>query len=389
MRLAQINCCILIPTYNNQNSLKRVVDGVLKYSSEDDIIVIDDGSTDNTAAILLEYGRKIIVLSNSKNRGKGFSLRKGFQEAISRGFESAISIDSDGQHYTDDIPRFISVAYENSNTLIMGSRNMNQYGVPGGSSFGNKFSNFWFKIETGITLPDTQTGFRLYPLKPLQEIKLFTRKFETEIEVIVKLAWRNVKFIPIDINVSYDSNERVSHFRPFRDFMRISLLNTFLVTLTLLYYLPKRTFPALFTKGLFSVIREEAVKHEESNFKKSVSIGFGIFIGILPIWGFQLIVGIPLAILFRMNKVLFIASANISIPPMIPLIIYLSYYFGGFFIENSVHLESIKSITLETIHVNFIQYAVGAVSLAVLAGFLFLVCFYFLFSALRIRKQVI
>ena len=101
---------------------------------------------------------------------------------------------------------------------------MEQEGIPGKSSFGNKFSNFWFKVETGITLPDTQTGFRLYPLEPISKMKLFTTKFETEIEVIVKLAWKNVKCIPIKINVLYDPNERVTHFRPLRDFTRISIL---------------------------------------------------------------------------------------------------------------------------------------------------------------------
>jgi hypothetical protein len=151
----------------------------------------------------------------------------------------------------------------------MGSRNMQQEGVPGKSSFGNKFSNFWFKFETGLTLPDTQTGFRLYPLGPLKNIRLFTSKFETEIEVIVKLAWRNVPVIPINIRVIYDMNERVTHFRPFRDFTRISILNTWLVILTLLYYLPKRLLTAINRKGLWKIIKEEAVKPDESNLSKA------------------------------------------------------------------------------------------------------------------------
>jgi uncharacterized protein (DUF2062 family) len=259
--------------------------------------------------------------------------------------------------------------------------------VPGKSSFGNKFSNFWFKIETGITLPDTQTGFRLYPLGPIKKINLYTTKFETEIEVIVKLAWKNVKFIPININVLYDPNERVSHFRPFTDFTSISILNTFLVTLTFLYYLPKRILQNILKKNLFTLIRDAAINENESNFKKAISIGFGFFIGIVPIWGFQLLLGIPLAILFRMNKLLFIASANISIPPMIPFIIYLSYYVGGFFVESSVSITSVKNITLETIHINMMQYALGATVLAVIAGLFFFTFFYFLLSILRTKKS--
>jgi len=385
MTLFQIKCCVIIPTYNNAKTLARVIDGVLKYSSGGDLIVVNDGSSDNTAVILEQYKDKIILIANSENTGKGFSLRKGFHEAIHLGFKNAITIDSDGQHFPDDIPKFISSAIENCGALLMGSRNMNQEDVPGKSSFGNKFSNFWFWVETGLTLPDTQTGFRLYPLEQLKEINLFTTKFETEIEVIVKLAWRNVKIISVPVNVLYDKVERISHFRPFHDFTRISILNTYLVTLALLYYLPKRFFFNVHKKGLFTIIKEEAIKSQESNFIKAASIGFGFFMGIVPIWGFQLLVGIPLAILFRMNKVLFIASANISIPPMIPLIIFLSYYAGAFFVENNVQLDSIKNITMEAIHINLEQYVIGAIVLAVSVGVIFFTFFYFLFLLIRTK----
>jgi len=368
MILKDIQCCVLIPTYNNQKTLKRVIDEVLLYADGQDVLVIDDGSTDITSEILLTYQGKIRILVNEVNKGKGYSLRRGFKEAIRLGFKNAISIDSDGQHLPGDIPIFIETAYQNSGALLMGSRNMEQEGVPGKSSFGNKFSNFWFKFETGLTLPDTQTGFRLYPLEPLKNTKLFTTKFETEIEVIVKLAWKNVKIIPVNIRVIYDKNERVSHFRPFRDFTRISILNTWLVVLTLLYYLPKRLFLFIKKKGLLNIIKQEALKPEESNFSKAASIGFGFFIGIVPIWGFQLLIGIPLSVYFKMNKVLFLTAANISIPPFIPFIVFGSYKFGGIFYKNGVQLKSVKDLTLDSIHVNFVQYFLGGTLLAVFAG---------------------
>ena len=367
MTLKDINCCILIPTFNNQVTLRRVIDGVLAYSFED-IIVINDGATDDTALILASYGEKIHVITNAVNKGKGFSLRRGFKEAIRMGYKNAISIDSDGQHLPSDIPLFIQAAAENPGALLMGSRNMTQAGVPGKSSFGNKFSNFWFKFETGLDLPDTQTGFRLYPLFPISEIKLFTSKFETEIEVIVKLAWRGVRIIPIDIQVIYDPSERVTHFRPFQDFTRISILNTYFVILTLLYYLPRRLFFYVKRKGLWQIVKEEVLKDEETNLSKARSIGFGIFMGIVPIWGFQLLVGIPLSVYFRMNKVLFLAAANISLPPFIPLIIYGSYKFGGLFYADGVQPDSVKNLTLASIHENFVRYFLGGTLLAIFSG---------------------
>ncbi|HRR24659.1 MAG TPA: glycosyltransferase family 2 protein, partial [Bacteroidia bacterium] len=187
-KLVNITACVIIPTYNNAQTLKKVIDGVLIFSSGNDVIVINDGSTVDTTEILKQYDEQIILLTNKTNKGKGYSLRKGFEEAIRRGFKNAITIDSDGQHYPEDIDVIIKQALKYPEALLMGSRNMDQESVPGKSSFGNKFSNFWFWVETGQKLPDTQTGFRLYPLEPLKKIKLFTTKFETEIEVIVKLA---------------------------------------------------------------------------------------------------------------------------------------------------------------------------------------------------------
>jgi glycosyltransferase involved in cell wall biosynthesis len=383
MTLRDINCCVLIPTYNNQKTLQRVIDGVLEYADAKDVIVINDGATDGTADILASYANRIHVLKNEPNQGKGFSLRKGFKEAIRLGYDNAISIDSDGQHLPGDIPLFIEAALAHPGALLMGSRNMEQEGVPGKSSFGNKFSNFWFWFETGLTLPDTQTGFRLYPLEPLKKTRLFTTKFETEIEVIVKLAWKDVPVVPINIRVIYDKNERVTHFRPFRDFTRISILNTWLVTLTLLWYLPRRIFLYIRKKGLWKLIKEEAIKPGESNFSKAISIGFGFFMGIVPIWGFQLLIGIPLSMYFRMNKVLFITAANISIPPMIPLIIFGSYKLGGLFYQNGLQLTDISDLTLESIHVNFVQYFLGGTVLAIAAGLLGFLSSLLLFNIMR------
>lgn len=366
--LADIKGCVIIPTYNNSKTLQRVLNGVLEHSHGHDVIVVNDGSTDNTQAILHSYGDKIILLEHFPNRGKGYTLRRGFKEAIERGFRYAITIDSDGQHFPDDIPVFIQAAIDHPGALLMGARDMSQPGVPQKSSFGNKFSNFWYKFETGIDLPDTQTGYRLYPLEPLSKIRLFTTKFETEIEVIVKLAWRQVDVLPVKVKVLYDMDERVTHFRPLQDFTRISILNTYLVTLTLLWHLPKRVIRIILKRGLFNIIREEAVKPEEKNFTKAISVGFGFFMGIVPLWGLQLLIGIPLSILFRMNKVLFVAAANISIPPMIPFIIFTSYFIGGYFVENKVTFNSVEDITLAAIHLNVVQYATGAVVFAIAAG---------------------
>ncbi len=234
--------CVIIPTYNNHRTLANVISGVLKYT--DAVIVVNDGSTDGTAGILQQFPA-LTVLEHPRNQGKGAALRTGFEKAREAGYDFAITIDSDGQHFPDDIPVFIEkLEASDGNILLIGERNMAQEGVPRKSSFGNKFSNFWFWFETGITLADTQSGFRLYPLSQMPK-HYFTPKFEFEIESIVRAAWKGIKVENVPVRVHYELKDRVSHFRPFRDFTRISILNTVLVVITLLYIKPRDFFRSL------------------------------------------------------------------------------------------------------------------------------------------------
>lgn len=378
--IERINVCVIIPTYNNEKTVVRVIESVREYISDNRIIIVNDGATDSTPELLKQFESSISILKNSPNRGKGFSLRKAFKFANEKGFDNAITIDSDGQHFASDIPKMVATAVEFPNTVLMGSRNMEQEGVPQKSSFGNKFSNFWFKMETWITLPDTQTGYRLYPLKPLKKMRLFTTKFELEIEVIVRLAWKNIQFKAVPIDVKYDPEERVSHFRPGRDFFRISVLNTVLVFGALLYYYPKKFFSVV----TWNAIKHEAIKPEETNFSKAISLGFGVFMGIIPIWGFQLLVGIPLAIFFKMNKVLFIAAANISFPPLIPFILYASVLLGQLLTDGKMNHERIVTFTMDAISSNLYQYLIGAVALSITS---FIVVFLTSFGLLKLFRK--
>ncbi len=228
-----------MPTYNNDGTLRDVVEHVLKFCN--DVIVVNDGCTDTSDEILASFGDRITVVDYGRNRGKGYALKKGIEKAIELGFDFVITLDSDGQHYPEDIPLFINALEQHPYALIIGSRNLNEENMPGKNTFANKFSNFWFKIQTGVNLPDTQTGYRLYPLKNLPNLNLLTSRYEAELELLVGAAWRGVDLIPIKINVFYPkAEERVTHFRPFWDFLRISVLNTFLCILAVFYGLPSR-----------------------------------------------------------------------------------------------------------------------------------------------------
>ncbi|WP_343618337.1 DUF2062 domain-containing protein [Flavobacterium sp.] len=358
--LHSISFCVIVPTYNNQKTLKRVLDSVLDFTSN--IIIVNDGSTDETGDILKQYSQ-LTQIHHPKNMGKGRALRNGFRKAIEQNFEYAITIDSDGQHFASDIPVFLEEIYNQPYSLLIGSRNMTQENVPRKSSFGNKFSNFWFKFETGIALEDTQSGFRLYPLKLIPK-RFYTNKFEFEIEVIVRSAWKGIPVKNVPVQVLYDPAERVSHFRPFQDFTRISILNTILVTNTLLYIKPRDFFRRAKKKGFKKFFLEDILESNDSNFIKSASIALGIFIGISPFWGFQTILLFTFAALFRLNKVIAFLSSNVSFPPFIPLVIYGSLKTGSLFISSDAPLILDSSATLDDIQKNAAQYIVGSLILA-------------------------
>jgi glycosyltransferase involved in cell wall biosynthesis len=365
--MRRLKVCVIIPTYNNSRTLQRVIDSVLKYTS--DIIIVNDGATDATAEILKTYPQ-LAQICHAKNSGKGIALQNGFRKARELGFDHAITIDSDGQHFASDIPQFIASLENEDEVLLIGSRNMAQEGVPKKSSFGNKFSNFWFWFETGIRLEDTQSGYRLYPLRKIPK-KYNTSKFEFEIEIIVRSAWRGIPVKNIPIRVLYDPDERISHFRPFQDFTRISILNTVLVVIALFYIKPRDFFRKLKKKGLKKFLLENIIESDGSNAKKSLSVALGVFIGISPFWGFQTILVLFLAVLFRLNKVISFAFSNISIPPMVPFIVFASLKIGSHFIHAAKPLVWSSSVTFSDIQQNITQYIVGSFILATLTALLF------------------
>ncbi len=242
-----LKCCVIIPTYNNDQTLRQVIEDVQEYT--DDIIVVNDGSTDKTNEILLDLS-EVMRLNYTPNEGKGIAMRRGFVYALERGYDYAITIDSDGQHYAKDLPVFLETLQKEPNAIVIGSRNMGQENVPTKSSFGNKFSSFWLWVETGIKLQDTQSGYRLYPIRAIKDFWFITERYEFEVEILVRAAWEGIHLLCVPIDVYYPpAEERVSHFRPFKDFTRISILNTFLCILAFAWYRPRMIWRRLKKKA--------------------------------------------------------------------------------------------------------------------------------------------
>lgn len=364
-KFKQLKCCVLVPTYNNAKTLEGVIQSTFEYC--DEVIIVNDGCTDNTAEILAKYPQ-LKVVTHPVNQGKGVGLRNGFKKAVELGFDYVISIDSDGQHYPKDFILFLDKIEKEPGSLIIGARNMTVENVPNKSTFGNKFSNFWFWAETGITMPDTQSGYRLYPVQRLKKIWLFTTKFELEIEVIVKAAWRGIPVVSVPVSVYYaPEGERVSHFIPSRDSTRISFLNTYLVILAALFWRPVMLIRSINLRNLKRVWKTEVVAAHESTNKKALSVGVGLFFGIVPIWGFQFALAIFTAVFFKLNKIIVGLTAQISVPPLIPFVLYASVKTGEFVLGQKVNLDFTKLLSIETLK-NLYVYYIGATVLSIAAG---------------------
>ena len=364
-RMTALKCVVVMPTYNNAGTIAQVISDVKNYA--DDVIVVNDGSTDNTASILASI-EGIKVIDYPKNKGKGYALKLGLAKAYEWGYRYAITIDSDGQHYADDIPVFIEKIEEKPDSLLIGARNLTADNMPSKNTFANKFSNFWYKVETGEKLSDTQSGFRLYPLEKLQKIHLITRRYEFEVEIIVRAAWRGVNVENVPIKVYYPPvEERVSHFRPMKDFARISILNTVLVFYAFLFYYPWKFLRMLTWENIKKFFDKHIIHSSDSNMRMAAAMGWGIFCGIIPIWGYQMVIAGVTAHFMRLNKVVAIVFSNISIPPMIPFILYGSMVMGAWMLGMD-NIFSLENVSFDNVFESLTQYIVGSVSLAAVAG---------------------
>ncbi len=364
-RVKEHKIVVVIPTYNNPRTLKQVIEGVREYS--DDILVVNDGSTDDeTSQIIASLG--VENISYTPNRGKGYAIRQALKYADESGYDYILTIDSDGQHYPADIEKFVDAIDQNPGSLIIGSRNLRADNMPSKNTFANNFSNFWYHVETGQKLDDTQSGYRLYPTKNLAQKHYFSNRYEFEVEVIVRAAWRGIKVMNIPIRVYYPpAGERVSHFQPLKDFSRISVVNTFLFTIALLYYYPLRFIKACNPSNIIRVIKRDIAQVEGSNLRIAAAIGLGVFWGIFPVWGYQMIAAAATAHMLKLSKVITLLSSNISIPPMLPFILYGSYTLGGVVIGSHRTID-LQNITLEAVYHDLLQYLVGASALAILSS---------------------
>jgi uncharacterized protein (DUF2062 family) len=366
--------CVVLPTYENAKTVGAVIRETLQHVP--DLIVVDDGSTDGTAKVLSEFPG-ITVVRHERNKGKGAALLSGFAKASSLGFDRVITIDADGQHLPSEIPLFLAADEENPDAIWVGSRKRIGAKVSWGSRFANRFSDFWFWLESGAKLSDTQCGFRSYPLPLIERLRLDKTHYDLEVEVLVKGAWLGAKLKDVPVTAVYlPAGQRVSHFSPMRDFLRISHLYTlfFFIRFFLPTALQKMVCDQAFSdlsmnqkvrlvaKDMF----EEAVQ-KPADF--SVSVGLGLMLGIFPIWGIQTLSATLLAERFKLNKFASVVASNISFPAVIPFIFYFALVLGHALLSGQLDFNV---VSLGDAHIRVaqkvIEWICGSVVLGILVG---------------------
>ena len=214
------NFTAIIPAYNEGKTIRDLVNKTTNQINR--VVVVNDGSTDDTCQQLVNL--PIELLSNTRNKGKGYSLWRGFHLVLESELEGVITLDGDGQHQPEDISRILAAYSEFPDHLIIGTRIHDLRSFPPSRLWANQLANWGISMAVGCRIPDTQSGFRLYPaslLRSLQRNSHHYHGFVFESEVIIAAVKLGFKIHSIPIAAIYENQLRRSHFRPVWDTIQI------------------------------------------------------------------------------------------------------------------------------------------------------------------------
>jgi len=206
--------CVVIPTYNEDKTISELIDKIRSLGL--DIVIVDDGSTDNTAKIAAEKG--VLLIRNEKNEGKGSSLIKGFNYSLDKGFDAVICMDGDGQHLPEEIPNFIHLAEHSTSSIFVGNRMSKTRNMPFIRMLTNRFMSWFISQVARQKIYDTQCGFRLIKNDVLRKVGLKTSKFEIESELLIQASRLGFKIESVPIKSVYAGEK--SQINPFLDTIR-------------------------------------------------------------------------------------------------------------------------------------------------------------------------
>ncbi len=320
---------VVVPVYNNERTVRQAVIGILEHGFP--VVVVDDGSSDGSAASLA--GLDIEILSHGKNLGKGAALQTAARHIMAAGSTHMICFDGDGQFDPADLGPMVAAVRANPHAVVYGIRRFEPGAVPGSSVFGRRFANFWVRVTAGKKVLDSQCGFRAYPVASLLQLKIRRKRYDFEVEALVRSSWAGLNLVGVPVSVTYQPpGGRVTHFRPIVDNARISLTYTRLVFRAMLPVPPPRLekgpdgslqyfspwHPVRFLRSL--------LEERSSPLELAAAAALGLFVGTLPLFGIHTVSVIFAASLLRLNRLLAFAVSNLCAPPFVPALCVLVGY---------------------------------------------------------------
>ena len=319
---------IAIPVYNQPGRLRDIVSRAL--AQETRVLVVDDGSDPPVREALA--GLPVRLIRHDRNQGKGTALLTAAAAAREWGYSHIVTMDADGQHDPEQYELFERVLTANHEAIVIGCRNFAGSGAPFSSRFGRAFGNFWVKVQTGLSVGDIQSGFRAYPVSVLLGLSCWSRRYAFEVEVVVRAAWAGVPIERVPVRVHYPPRaERVSHFRPGMDNLRLTLLNT-LLTLRCIFPWPQKRLAGAAAAERVHLLRplhsiRLLLGCDVSPLRLGLAVALGVLLGALPLLGVHTMLILFAAGYLRLSKVAAVAASQLCMPPLVPaLCIAVGYY---------------------------------------------------------------
>jgi uncharacterized protein (DUF2062 family) len=353
--LKKHNCCIIISA-DDENFSVQQIEKCLNFSEQIILYSFKNKIPEQISSEIIIYN------SNSKNTFKHvlkFAENKGFKFAFLPIYKS--------EPVCSIIPEFIHQITFNEHQIVLGSNALNK-----NTGFVEKLSRLRFQILTGITNINPKACLHIYPLNAINKLNYFTRGKYLNTELLVMNAWRGVSIKSVSLKEIYIGKECTSKpAEKLKSFFFFTILYFILFILSFFYGIPSRLIHLIRKRSLKTIIKNNILQTKDSNIKISKAVGFGFFMGIVPIWGWQTIVGISLSHYLKLNKAIVVLASNISFTPVLPLLLFASYYTGAMLIGNELSWSQYTGdLDIKTVTKDLFQYLIGSFVFAVITGML-------------------